>query len=87
MDYSPPGSSDHGLLHAGILKWVALPSFRGSSRPSDQTHISYVSCIGSQFLYDSATWEAPSHQYTSPKYLPFPPEETHETLPKQANKQ
>ena len=25
MDYSPPGSSVHGILHAGILEWVAFP--------------------------------------------------------------
>ena len=27
------------------------PSFRGSSPPRDETHISYVSCIGRQVLY------------------------------------
>ena len=25
MDYSPLGSSVHGILQAGILEWVALP--------------------------------------------------------------
>ena len=25
MDYSPPGSSLHGILHAKILEWVAIP--------------------------------------------------------------
>ena len=24
MDYSPPGSSDHGILQARILEWVAI---------------------------------------------------------------
>ena len=24
MDYSPPGSSVHGILQAGILEWVAM---------------------------------------------------------------
>ena len=33
-DYSPPGSSVHGILQAGILKWVAISSLRGS-----QTHV------------------------------------------------
>ena len=32
-DYSPPGSSVHGILHARILEWVAIPFFRGSSQP------------------------------------------------------
>ena len=31
------------ILQARILKWVAMPSSRGSSRPRDQTHVSYVS--------------------------------------------
>ena len=26
MDCSPPGSSVHGILQAGILEWVAIPS-------------------------------------------------------------
>ena len=30
-DYSPPGSSVHGLLQARILEWVAIPFSRGSS--------------------------------------------------------
>ena len=25
MDYSPSGSSVHGILQAGILEWVAIP--------------------------------------------------------------
>ena len=60
MDCSSPGSSVHGILQARILEWVAVSSSRGSSRPRDQTHISYISFIGRQILYHSATWEAPS---------------------------
>ena len=45
MDCSPPGFSFHGILQARILEWVALPSFKGSSWPRDQTHVSCVSCI------------------------------------------
>ena len=26
MDCSPPGSSVHGILQAGILEWIAMPS-------------------------------------------------------------
>ena len=51
MDYSPWGSSIHGILQARILEWVAIPFSRGSSQPRDQTHISYISCIGRQVLY------------------------------------
>ena len=35
--YSSPGSSVHGSLQARKLEWVALPFFRGSSQPRDQT--------------------------------------------------
>ena len=38
------------ILQTRILEWVAMPSSRGSSWPRDQTHISYVSCIGRQIL-------------------------------------
>ena len=31
MDCSPPGSPVHGISQARILKWVAMPSSRGSS--------------------------------------------------------
>ena len=50
MDYSPPGSSVHGILQARKLEWIASPFSRGSSRPRDQTHISCVSCIAGRFF-------------------------------------
>ena len=39
VDCSPPGFSVHGILQASILEWVAMPFFRGSSKPRDQTWI------------------------------------------------
>ena len=51
MDCSPPGSSVHRILQAIILEWVAMPSSKGSSPPRDQTTVSYISCIGRDFLY------------------------------------
>ena len=33
MDYSPPGSSVHGILQPRLLEWVAMASSRGSSQP------------------------------------------------------
>ena len=33
MDYSPPGSSVHGILQARTMEWVALSFSRGLSRP------------------------------------------------------
>ena len=46
MDYSPPGSSVHGILQARILEW-------GSSQPRDQINIIYVSCIAGGFFTTS----------------------------------
>ena len=51
VDCSPLGSSVLGILQARVLQWVAMLSSRGSSRPRDWTHVSYVSCIGRQVLY------------------------------------
>ena len=51
MDYSLSVFSPHGTLQVRILEWFAMPSSRGSSRPRDQTHVSYISCIGRQLLY------------------------------------
>ena len=51
MDYSPPGSSVHGILQAGIMDGVVMPSSTGPSWPRDQIPVSYVSCIGRQALY------------------------------------
>ena len=59
VDYSPPGSSVHGILQASILEWVAMPSSRGSSRPREPTRISCVSCTGRQVLCHGAIGEAP----------------------------
>ena len=39
-----------GILQARRLEWVAMPSSRGSSRPRDQTCVSYGSCIAGGFF-------------------------------------
>ena len=49
-DCSPSGSSLHGILQARKLEWDAIPSFRGSSLPRDQTHFSCFSCIPGGFF-------------------------------------
>ena len=53
MNYSPPGSSVHGILQTRILEWVAISFSRASSRPRDRTH---ASCTGRWLLYHWATW-------------------------------
>ena len=50
MDYSPPGSSVHGILQARILEWVASSYSRRSTWPRDETHFSCVSCLGRWIL-------------------------------------
>ena len=61
MDCSLPASSAHGILQARILKWVAMPSSRVSSQPRDQTHVSYVFCIGRQVLYHYRHLRSPGY--------------------------
>ena len=59
MDCSPPGSSVHGIFQARILEWAAIPYFRGSSQPRDQTRIS---CIAGEFFTSWTTRESNSYQ-------------------------
>ena len=58
MDYSPQGSSLHGIFQARILERLPFPPPRESSQPSDQAHTSFVSCISRRILYRWVTWEA-----------------------------
>ena len=50
MDYTA-----HGILQARILEWVAIPFFRQSFQPRDQTQ---VSLIAGGFFTSWATREA-----------------------------
>ena len=47
-----------------------MPSSRGSSQPRDQSHISYVSCIGRGVPYHYATWEALDQRQNSSVWPP-----------------
>ena len=42
VDFSPPGSSIHGILQARILEWVAIFFSRGYSWPRNQTWVSLI---------------------------------------------
>ena len=55
MDCRLPGSSVYGILQAGILEQVAMPSSRGSSQPRGRIH---VSCTAGRFFATRATGEA-----------------------------
>ena len=50
LDCSPPGSFVHGISQARILVCVAISSFRGSSQPRDQTHVSWSPALQADFL-------------------------------------
>ena len=54
MDYSPSGSSVHGIPQARIVEWVAIPFSRGSSWPRGLTS---VSCTAGRFFTVWATRE------------------------------
>ena len=62
MDCSLPGSSVHGSFKARILEWVAISYSRGSSQPSDRTHVYYVGIL--HWQVDSL----PLHHLGSPTY-------------------
>ena len=47
IDGRPPDFPVPGILQAGTLEWVAIPSSRGSSQPRDRTQ---VSCIAGRFF-------------------------------------
>ena len=58
MDCSLPGSSVLGILQIRMLKWFAIPSYRGSSQSRDQTQIS---CIAGGLLLPLSHWEVHIH--------------------------
>ena len=72
VDCSPPGSSVHGIFQARVLEWVAMLSSRVVSQPRDQTHISYVSCIGRQVLYLQRHQGSPNAKASARKELHSP---------------
>ena len=63
MDYSLPGSSVYGILHARILKWVAMPyasrsSWQGIKPVSLMSPVSLTSpALAGGFFTISSTWE------------------------------
>ena len=55
IDWSPPGSSVHGIFKARILEQIAISFSRRSSWARDQTNVSW---IGRRILYHWGTKEA-----------------------------
>ena len=44
MDYSPPGSSVHGIFQARILEWVAMPSLLQGIIPTQESNQGLLHC-------------------------------------------
>ena len=58
MEWSPPGSSVHGILQAGILEWVAMPSSRGNlPDPGIEPAFLTSPALAGGFFTTRATWE------------------------------
>ena len=56
MDFSPPGSSVHGILQARTLEWVTISFSKASSQPRNQSQVSH---IADRLFTVWATREAP----------------------------
>ena len=59
MDYSPLGSSVHGILQARILEWVPFPSPGDLPDPGIEPSSLMSPALAGRFFSTNATWEAP----------------------------
>ena len=71
MDCSLPGSSVHGVLQAGILKWVAMPPPGDLLQPGMEPTSLKSPALASRVFTTSATWEAQLTLLLSWKSSPF----------------
>ena len=80
MNYSPPGSSVHGIHHARILEWVAILFSKGSLQLWHGTQVSY---IAGGFFTSWATKEAQEYTGVGSLFLLqgiFPTQELNQSL-------
>ena len=56
MDSNLPGSSVHRILQIRILKWIAIPFSRGSSRAKDLTCVSLLQQILYNLSHQGRLW-------------------------------
>ena len=57
-DYSPPGSSVHGILQARIVEWVVVPSSRDLHDPGIELVSLMPPALAGGFFTTSATCKA-----------------------------
>ena len=57
MDCSPPGSSDHGILQARLLEWIAIPFSRDLPNPEMEPMSLMSPALAGRFFTTSATWD------------------------------
>ena len=58
MEFSPPGSSVHGILQERILEWVVMSSSRGSFRlHGSNVGLVHLIYLAGGFFTTSATWK------------------------------
>ena len=71
QDCSQPGSSIHGILQARILKWISMPSSRGSSQGLNPCLLRLLHCrwIPYRWATGQAPWEAGSKEKQGNKGL------------------
>ena len=60
MEYSPPGSSVHGISPARIRKWIAFPPSRDLPHAGIKPWSPASPALAGGFFTTSASWEAPS---------------------------
>ena len=58
MDYSPPGSSVHGILQARKLEWVAISSLEDPPDQGIEPASLASTALAGGFFTTSTTWEA-----------------------------
>ena len=61
-DCSPPGSTVHGILQAGILEWVAIPSPGDLPNSGIEPTSLTSAALAGRFCTTSTTWGAQSAQ-------------------------
>ena len=68
VDYSPPGSSVHGILQTRILEWVAISFSSGSSQLRDQAQVSRIA--GRRFNFCATREACICRVYVYAEYIP-----------------